>query len=42
MSAYSHLSYSATVLTLFFRGSKSAACGLMFVKLSSDLSILFA
>lgn len=42
ISAYSHLFYSAIALTLFFCGSESAACGLRFVKLSSDLSNLFA
>ena len=34
--------YSAVALTLFFRMSRSGACGPRFVKLSSNLSILFA
>lgn len=42
MSAYSCLFYSAVALTLFFRVSKSGALGPRFVKLSSNLSVLFA
>lgn len=42
MSAYSHMFYSAVALTLFFCASKSGARGPRFVKMSSNLSILFA